>query len=215
VLKNDEAFWNPDGAEGAARLSWGDSGGDVEALRAHAGERWAETLRYLGAAGVPRPAGRVIEFGAGMGWLDDHLGPDVTRIVMLDHTDRYLAARPRPLSARCRHVTWSHAAVERLRAEEAPFDWLVAIAVFYHLDTATAAALILELGALLAPGGHVLVRGWRTADRETVRALAVRDRLFTRYPSYPLELDLLRETLAPGFEERCREGVLVYRRTAG
>jgi GrpB-like predicted nucleotidyltransferase (UPF0157 family) len=88
----------------------------------------------------------------------------------------------------------------------------MSIAVFYHLDTSTAAALIRELAMLLRPGGHVLIEGWNPATPEQVRALSSRDRLFSMYPNYPLDVDLLAAALGPELEERWRDGILLYRK---
>lgn len=214
MLKNDETFWLPSDGRDAARLSWGTSGGDAAVLRDHSRERWEGILAKLRRAGIPEPNGKVLEFGSGMGHLDELLGEGCSSLLMLDHTDAYIGARSQPLTSRCRHLLWEAKTLELLEPEAGSFDWLVALAVFYHVDTATAAALILELGGLLRPGGHVLIYGWRSDDREAVRSMATRERLFVRYPSYPLDLDVLRETLAPEFEELCRTHVLVYRRAS-
>jgi 2-polyprenyl-3-methyl-5-hydroxy-6-metoxy-1,4-benzoquinol methylase len=214
MLKNDETFWTPSDEGDAIRLSWGNSDGDAAALWNHSRERWSRILEKLRHAGLPEPRGKILEFGSGMGHLDELLGEECSSLVMLDHTDAYIRGRSLPLSARCRHLPWKARTLELLEPEAGSFDWLVAIAVFYHVDTATAAALILELGRLLEPGGHVLIEGWRTARPDVVRSIATRDRLFTPYPHYVLELDLLRDTLAPEFEELCREGVLLYRKAS-
>ena len=42
--------------------------------------------------------------------------------------------------------------------------------------------------------------------------MAVTHRLFDAYPSYPINLDLLRDTLDPEYEELTRHEVLVYRK---
>ncbi|MBV9951455.1 MAG: class I SAM-dependent methyltransferase [Acidimicrobiia bacterium] len=213
MLRNDVVFWGPRSDHNAALLSWGGSDGDFETLWNHTQKRWGWITDALSIAGAPTPTGRVIEFGSGMGLLDDVLDASTTSLVMLDHTDGYIAQRPHPLSARCRHLLWGPETLDELqRTEAGSFDWAMSIAVFYHLDTATAAALIRELAVLLAPGGHVLVEGWNPATPEQVRALSSRDRLFSMYPNYPLDVDLLSAALAPELEERCRNGVLLYRK---
>src|SRR5262249_570313 len=111
-----------------------------------------------------------------------------------------------------RHLEWSVETIATLQAEAGTFDWVISIAVFYHLDDATAVALIRELGRLLAVGGYVLIEGWNTATAEELRQSAVTDRLFSRYPRYFLNLDLVRDALRPEFHELCREDVLLYRK---
>jgi len=131
---------------------------------------------------------------------------------MLDHCDAYIRARARPLSARCRHVLWSPEGLARLHAEPPSYDWLISLAVFWHVDDPTAAALMRELGKLLKPGGYVLIQGWNSATPEKVREMSTQRRLFDSYPTYVLNLDLLQETLAPDYQELCRETILLYRK---
>lgn len=212
MLKNDAVFWLPSKTENAAYLSWGNSHGDFSRLWEHSQRRWDSILKNLTRIGAPFPSGRIIEFGSGMGLLDDLLDDGSSCIVMLDHTDAYLRERPHPLKPRCRHVLWSPEGLNNLQAESASYDWLIAIAVFYHVEDITAAALVLELGKLLKPGGHVLIEGWNSATVEIVRQKSDQRRLFSRYPNYVLNLDLLQETLAPTFRELCRHGTLLYRK---
>lgn len=212
LLKNDEVFWQPTASENAPYLSWGSSGGDFAALWDHTRRRWNWIVNALAEAGMSAPRGRVIEFGSGMGLLDDLIDDPESRFTMLDHTSDFIAESPRPLSPRCHHVLWSSESLEMLHAAPERYDWLLSIAVFYHVDDVTAAALILELGALLRPGGHVLIEGFTPATATNVRADANRSRLFLRYPTYTLNLDLLRDALAPEYEELRREGVLLYRK---
>lgn len=215
VLKNDEIFWQPAGGDNAPYLSWGSSGGDFEVLREHSRKRWGSILNNLTRAGLPHPKGNILEFGSGMGLLDELIDDPASRLTMLDHTAEYIAQRPFALSSRCRHVLWSSANLDALQAEPADYDWLLSIAVFYHVDDATAAALIRELGVLLRRGGHVLIRGFTRATADWVREAGTRERLFGRYPTYPLDLDRLSAALAPEFVEQCRDGVLVYRKVVG
>jgi 2-polyprenyl-3-methyl-5-hydroxy-6-metoxy-1,4-benzoquinol methylase len=215
MLKNDEIYWEPDEQRNAALLSWGGSEGDFAVLWAHTQQRWGWILQALARTGVPAPSGRVVEFGSGMGLLDDLLDHTTSSIVMLDHTEAYLEQRPRPLSPRCRHVRWSSEALDGLQTERGSYDWLLSVAVFYHVDDATAVALIRELGELLRPGGYVVIAGWNPATPDHVRDMADRQRLFARYPRYVLNVDLLRATLALEYEELCREGILLYRKLPG
>ena len=215
MLRNDEIFWTPDEQRNAALLSWGGSEGNYLVLWAHTQRRWGRILECLDRTGVPAPSGRVVEFGSGMGLLDDLLDHTTSSIVMLDHTEAYLEQRPRPLSPRCRHVRWSSEALDSLQTERGTYDWLLSVGVFYDVDDATAVALIRELGELLRPGGYVMIAGWNPATPDHVRDMADRQRLFTRYPSYVLNVDLLRATLALEYEELCREGILLYRKLPG
>ena len=215
MLKNDEIFWEPNEQRNAALLSWGGSEGDFAVLWAHTQRRWAWILECLARTGVPAPSGRVVEFGSGMGLLDDLLDHTTSSIVMLDHTEAYLEQRPRPLSPRCRPVRWSSEALDGLQTERGSYDWLISVAVFYHVDDATAVALVRELGELLRPGGYVVIEGWSPATPDRVRDMAERQRLFARYPSYVLNVDLLGATLALEYEELCREGILLYRKRPG
>lgn len=211
MLKNDESFWTPEDSSTAAAMSWGGSEGRYDDLLQHHRALWRHISYRLDKVDTGPPSGRILEFGAGMGFLDDLLD-DESSIVMLDHTDRFITARPRPLRDRCRHLEWSQDTLAALQAEAGTFDWVIAIAVFFHLDDATAIALIRELGALLAPGGHVLIEGWNPATKEVLHEMAVTERLFGRYPRYALHLDLMREALWPDYHERCRDGILLYRK---
>ena len=107
MLKNDEIFWKPREEANAAHLSWSGSRGDSSALWVQTQRRWRYILRLLREAGIPTPSGDVVEFGSGMGHLDDLLDESCSRIVMLDHTDAFISERRRPLTTRCRHVLWS------------------------------------------------------------------------------------------------------------
>ena len=212
MLKNDEIFWVPTPASNAVHKSWSGSDGDFAKLWAQSLIRWKAILLRLSRVGVPFPAGRIIEFGSGMGLLDDLLDDTTSSVVMLDHTDAYLTARSNPLSPRCRRLPWSREGLAGLHAEPASYDWLISLAVFWHVEDVTAAALIRQLGRLLKPGGHVLIHGWNTATVEKVREMSTEQRLFDCYPNYVLNLDLLRDTLAPEYRELCRETILLYRK---
>ena len=212
MLKNDEIFWEPNDQRNAALLSWGGSEGDFAVLWAHTQRRWAWILECLARTGVPAPSGRVVEFGSGMGLLDDLLDHTTSSIVMVDHTDAYLEQRPQPLSPRCKPVRWSSEALDDLQTERGSYDWLISVAVFYHVDDATAVALIRELGELLRPGGYVVIEGWNPPTPDLVRKMADRQRLFASYPNYVLNVDVIRAALALEYEEQCREDILLYRK---
>jgi SAM-dependent methyltransferase len=147
-----------------------------------------------------------------MGILDDLLNDSCSCLVMVDHCDAYIRERAHPLSSRCRHVLWSKEGLARLHAETAAYDWFIALAVFWHVEDSTAAALIREFGKLLKPGGYVLIHGWNTATPEKVREMSTQHRLFDTYPTYVLNLDLLQETLESDYQELCRETILLYRK---
>lgn len=114
MLKNDEIFWLPSKTENAAYLSWGGSSGDFSQLWEHSQRRWDAILQNLARADVPFPSGKIIEFGSGMGLLDDLLSDESSCVVMLDHTDAYLRERPHPLRSRCRYVPWSPQGLDSL-----------------------------------------------------------------------------------------------------
>ena len=212
MLKNDEVFWSPDEERNAPLLSWGGSEGDFAVLWVHTQRRWSYILENVARAGAPAPSGRIVEFGSGMGLLDDLLDDTTSSIVMLDHTDAYIKQRPRPLTPRCRHVLWSRRGLERLQAEPASYDWLISVAVFYHVDDATAVALVQELGRLLRPGGYVLIQGWSSATPDRTREMADRGRLFARYPAYVLDVELVVETLAPEYRALCADDILLLQK---
>jgi len=217
MLKNDERFWIPTETSNAAEKSWGSSGGDFSKLRENSATRWEVISRELTRLGIPLPGGRIVEFGSGMGLLDDLLEDKSASIVMLDHSNAYLQQRPKPLSARCRHVLWSAESMAMLRAEGQSYDWAIFLAVFWHVEDATAAALIKELGSLLRPGGHVLIHGFNRTTAQKVREMSTPARLFDAYPTYVIDPDLLRKVLATDYRELCRSPMLLYRKrgTAG
>src|ERR1041385_488531 len=107
-----------------------------------------------------------------MGLLGDLLDDTCSCLVMLDHCDAYIRERARPPSARCRHVLWSPEGLARLQAEPASYDWLISLAVFWHVEDPTAAALIRELGKTLKPGGYVLIHGFNRATVEKMREMS-------------------------------------------
>jgi 2-polyprenyl-3-methyl-5-hydroxy-6-metoxy-1,4-benzoquinol methylase len=212
MLKNDEFFWVPSETNNAVCRSWGGSEGDFEKLWENSARRWKHIGEQLGRIGVPAPSGRIVEFGSGMGLLDDLLDERCSCLLMVDHSDAYIRARAHPPSSRCRHVLWSSEELARLQAEPPSYDWFIALAVFWHVEDSTAAALIREFGKLLRPGGYVLIHGWNTATPEKVREMSTQPRLFDTYPTYVLNLDLLRETLEPDYQELCRDMILLYRK---
>ena len=141
MLRNDEVFWHPSQSSNAARLSWGGSEGDFANLWDHSTKKWKSIVRTLRDANLPSPRGKIVEFGPGMGLLDDLLDQTTTEILMLDHTAAYIQQRATPLSARCRHVLFARDnLVELLQSEAESCDWLLSISVFYHVDDATAVA---------------------------------------------------------------------------
>src|SRR5215813_12559480 len=122
MLKNDEIFWLLNKTANAAYLTWGSSEGDFSKLWTFSQKRWKLILKNLARVSSPFPSGRIIEFGSGMGLLDDLLDDNSSCIVMLDHTDAYLRERPHPLKPRCRHVLWSPEGLNNLQAESASYD---------------------------------------------------------------------------------------------
>jgi 2-polyprenyl-3-methyl-5-hydroxy-6-metoxy-1,4-benzoquinol methylase len=213
MLKNDEIFWHPSQGKNAARLAWGGSGGDFEKLWNHSKKTWKFIVRNLRDANLPAPKGKIVEFGSGMGLLDDLLDQTATEILMLDHTTAYIQQRATPLSARCRHVLFTQDnLVKVLQREEESCDWLLSVSVFYHIDEATAVAIILELGKLLKPGGYVLIYGWNDSTADMLRDREKLERLFARYPQYFINWDLVQSSLAPDYREMCRKGVVVYQK---
>src|SRR5262249_24414676 len=100
MLKNDEIFWVPTTTMNAACRSWGGSEGDFAKLWEHSETRWKGIRHKLAWIGVPAPSGRIIEFGSGMGLLDDLLDDSCSCLVMVDHCDTYIRERVRPLSIR-------------------------------------------------------------------------------------------------------------------
>lgn len=193
MLKTDESFWLPTG--NAAELSWGSSKGDVEKLWQHTERRWKVLMDRLDEEGFSHPSGRVLEFGAGMGLTDKLLDNSVTDITMLDHTRAYLDANPNPLSERCHFVQWGKTELLQLQ-EKADYDWCLSLAVFYHIDTATAVSLLLELGKTLKVGGKMLIYGWYPQDYNFMRREGI-NRLFTTTPNYYIDPIAVMDTVQP------------------
>jgi 2-polyprenyl-3-methyl-5-hydroxy-6-metoxy-1,4-benzoquinol methylase len=213
MLKNDEIFWHPSESENAARLSWGSSEGDFEKLWDHSTKKWKSIVRTLRDGNLPPPRGKIVEFGPGMGLLDDLLDQTTTEILMLDHTSAYIQQRATPLSARCRHILFTQDNLAGLLQDEAEsWDWLLSISVFYHVDDATAVALIGELGKLLKPGGYVLIYGWNDSTPDMLRDRGKIERLFARYPQYFINWDLVQSSLALDYREVHRKGIVVYQK---
>ena len=213
MLRNDEVFWKPNAETDAVSLSWGGSQGDFSQLWKHSQDQWEWIVRNLNQIGLTGPNGRIVEFGSGMGLIDDLLQDRNSSILMLDHTDEYIKKRSQPLSSRCRHVLWTSQNLEDLHSEYGSYDWLISIAVFFHLDEITSVALILELGKLLKPGGYVLIQGWNSSTPEAVRQRANRQRLFSHYADYLLNANLLKDALAPDYPEISRQHMLLYQKT--
>jgi 2-polyprenyl-3-methyl-5-hydroxy-6-metoxy-1,4-benzoquinol methylase len=214
VLKNDEYFWNPSGYKEAVGRSWGGSKGDFNQLWRHTLSRWQQTENILSRAGLPLPKGKVLEFGSGMGLLDDVLDDSVSEILMLDNTKNYILERPTPLSTRCRHSLFTPDSLHQLQLNEKNnFDWLLSIAVFYHIDETTAGALLEELGQLVNEGGHILVREWNEWSLNDVQKLNNFDRIFNEYPRYFIDSTRLSKILSPEFQLLHRQdGVLLFRK---
>lgn len=218
MLKNDEVFWKPEGEVTAVTLSWGGSGGQFDRLWELSKRRWEHTLKVLRQdAELPLPSGKIVEFGSGMGLLDDLIDDDLSELLMLDVTKGYIEERTHPLTSRCRHVLFKPETLTELQCSESEsFDWLICIAVFYHLDEVTAVALIAELGKLIKPGGYVLIRDWNELTIEALREVATVDRLFSSYPRYFIDTARVGAALALGFTEAYRgKEVLVYQKRSG
>lgn len=206
MLANDAKFWSPKGREEAAELSWGSSQGDTEVLRSHTWKRWHMIVESLVRSGVGTPSGVVAEFGAGVGLMDEVLDEGTTKFFMLDHTAAYIETRREPLNPRCRHLIWSERALDRLRCEE--LDWFMSFAVFYHVDEATALALMHEFSQALKPGGKILIYGWNEHGQDTMSRIkqSARKRLFTDYPEYFIRMKEVCAALAP----ECRTLLVDY-----
>jgi 2-polyprenyl-3-methyl-5-hydroxy-6-metoxy-1,4-benzoquinol methylase len=213
MLKNDEIFWYPNESSNAVRLSWGGSAGDFEKLWDHSTKKWKHIVRTLRDAKLPSPRGKIVEFGPGMGLLDDLLDQTTSEILMLDHTSAYIQQRAAPLSARCRHVLFTEDnLVQLLQSEAESYDWLLSLSVFYHIDDATAVAIISELGKLLKPGGYALIYGWNDSTPEMLRERGTIERLFARYPQYFINWNLVQSSVAPDYRQVHRKGIVVYQK---
>jgi 2-polyprenyl-3-methyl-5-hydroxy-6-metoxy-1,4-benzoquinol methylase len=199
MLKNDERFWTITRKFNAATQSWGSSNGDFALLWQHTIDRWQIICGYLAAAKIGKPRGNVIEFGAGLGHLDDLLDTRVKSLLLLDHSDAYLKCRLKPLSRRTRFLRWNKPNFNNLRNNGEQFDWWMSIAVFYHIDTASAVTLLLESAKLLKLGGYMLVHGWNDMTRETLRANP--NRLFDTYPQYSIHMDQISDAVSPELSE--------------
>jgi 2-polyprenyl-3-methyl-5-hydroxy-6-metoxy-1,4-benzoquinol methylase len=205
MLQNDLVFWHPTETENAAYLSWGSSQGKFETLYNHTVERWNSITGKLESCNL-RIGGKVAEFGAGMGLLDEMVEPGA-ELLLLDHTDVYIKQRPKPLSSRCEPMIFNADNLRKLQAERGNrYDWLVSIATFYHVEIITAAALILELGKVVKPGGHVMIHGFNPCQNGgDVRGRATFAHLFRKYPDYVLDLNFLGKALVPEYEEIFRD----------
>ena len=214
MLKNDEIFWHPSQKGNASCLSWGGSGGDFGKLWNHSKKKWKFIVHTLRDANLPLPRGKIVEFGPGVGLLDGFLNQKATEILMLDHTAAYIEQRATPLSARCRHLLFTRDnLMELLRSEAESCDWLLSLSVFYHVDDATAVAIISELGKLLKPGGYALIHGWNDSTPAMLRERGNLERLFARYPQYFINWDLVQSSLALDYREIYRKGIVVYQKS--
>jgi SAM-dependent methyltransferase len=102
--------------------------------------------------------------------------------------------------------------LDLLRSETESSDWLLSLSVFYHVDEATAVAIISELGRLLKPGGYALIYGWNDSTPAMVRERGTLERLFARYPQYFINWNLIESSLAPDYREVHRDGIVVYQK---
>ena len=103
--------------------------------------------------------------------------------------------------------------MELLRSEAESCDWLLSLSVFYHVDDATAVAIISELGKLLKPGGYALIHGWNDSTPAMLRERGNLERLFARYPQYFINWDLVQSSLALDYREIYRNGIVVYQKS--
>ena len=119
-----------------------------------------------------------------------------------------------PLSARCRHLLFTRDnLMELLRSEAESCDWLLSLSVFYHVDDATAVAIISEMGKLLKPGGYALIHGWNDSTPAILRERGNLERLFARYPQYFINWDLVQSSLALDYRKIYRNGIVVYQKS--
>lgn len=197
MLNNDQFYWVPREDFNPVSLSWG-TAKSFDALKEHTKLRWDILKKRLLDANLGVPSGEVLEFGPGLGLMDGLFGDEVKRLIFLDHTDKYLDANPEERSDRCEFATWSASNLLELQSRLfKQLDWVYTIATFYHIDTASAVAMILELGKLLKPGGLFMIYGW--SDSRTLRDGPL-CRLFGIYPHYVINMEDVVEAVKPELE---------------
>lgn len=187
MLANDAFFWTPTDLKDAVSLSWSASYGEYKKLYDHS----VRTLMNIRHRIPAIPCGKIVEFGSGLGILDDLLPPDVSELALIDHTHKFLAERPMPLSDRCRFTLLSDIGT----LPDGYFDLAISIRVFYHIDTITAIAIIRELGRLIRQGGFVVIQGFYENTKEMARKFAEMQRLTIKDPNYIIDLELIKETV--------------------
>jgi SAM-dependent methyltransferase len=137
-----------------------------------------ELPEYLRKSGVIDPAGRVLEVGAGAGWLSALLSkcPGVVEVVATDFSPR-LVNQVMPvvalaLDADQTKLTRQVADFHQLPFDEQSFDWVFADSALHHATDVT--RLLIELRRVLKPDGRLV------AIREPVRPRLARWQLRSR-----------------------------------
>jgi ubiquinone/menaquinone biosynthesis C-methylase UbiE len=115
----------------------------------------ALTLRRIGAALGPSPAGRVLEIACGPGLVAEAIAPLVSELVCLDATPEMLAlARARLEKSGRSNVTFCEAFAEALPFSAAEFDIIVTRLSFHHF--ADIQAVLAECRRVLRPQGRLI-----------------------------------------------------------
>lgn len=110
------------------------------------------------------PHAQVLEIGCGTGSTALHHAPHVGTILAIDISDKMIdIAQQRAAVAGPQNVAFRKASLEDVRAEDGPFDGILALNLIHLLDTPGDA--VKRMGALLKPGGVLVASTQCLADK--------------------------------------------------
>lgn len=215
MLANDAIYWRAHDLPDAINKSWSSARGDYST---YANGRKADWRHDILPVITTLPQGRVdltrtIDFGCGLGIMDEVLDTNTVELLMLDGNDTFISRRPTPLSKRCDFKTFSRETLDELKSSKcAHYTAALIINVLYHLDTTATLALSRALLELVRPGGHLVSYGYSDHGYSNLTATSEHT-LFDQYPHYLVDMTMIVSSLKSIADlEFQREGFSVFRK---